>query len=69
MATIEKRSDSHGSLTYRVKVRMRGYPQATASFKRRTEAKHWAAQTVVRLMIRVWSVGEEIIMVKPMYLR
>jgi hypothetical protein len=45
MATIEKRSDSNGSLTYRVKVRMRGYPQATASFKRRTHAKHWAAQT------------------------
>jgi len=45
MATIEKRSDSNGSLTYRVKVRMRGYPQATASFKRRTDAKHWAAHT------------------------
>jgi integrase len=45
MATIEKRSDSNGSLTYRVKVRMRGYPQATASFKQRTHAKHWAAQT------------------------
>ena len=50
MATIEKRSDSHGSLTYRVKVRMRGYPQATASFKRRTEAKRVnAARTLLHM--------------------
>jgi hypothetical protein len=43
MATIEKRVDSTGSITYRVKVRMKGYSQETASFQRRTDAKHWAS--------------------------
>ena len=33
MATIEKRVDSTGSITYRVKVRMKGYSQETASFQ------------------------------------
>jgi integrase len=43
MATIEKRVDSTGFTTYRVKVRLKGYSQETASFHRRTDAKHWAA--------------------------
>jgi integrase len=43
MATIEKRVDSTGSITYRVKVRVKGYSPETASFQRRTDAKHWAA--------------------------
>ena len=44
MATIEKRVDSTGCTTYRVKVRMKGYSQETASFQRRTDAKHWASK-------------------------
>ncbi len=43
MATIEKRVDSAGGITYRVKVRVKGYSTETASFHRRTDAKHWAA--------------------------
>jgi len=39
MATIEKRVDSTGFTTYRVKVRLKGYSQETASFHRRTDAK------------------------------
>ena len=43
MATIEKRVDSTGCTTYRVKVRVKGYSPETASFLRRTDAKHWAS--------------------------
>lgn len=43
MATIEKRVDSTGCTTYRVKVRVKGYSPETASFQRRTDAKHWAS--------------------------
>ena len=45
MATIEKRIDAKGNLTYRVKVRLKGYLQETATFLRRTDAKHWASNT------------------------
>ena len=45
MATIEKRTDSTGGTTYRVKVRLRGYPPQTATFDRQTDARKWATQT------------------------
>jgi hypothetical protein len=45
MATIEKRTDAKGKLTYRVKVRLKGYLQESATFSRRTDAKHWANNT------------------------
>ncbi len=45
MATIEKRTDSTGAITYRVKVRLRGHPQESASFRRLTDAKRWSSQT------------------------
>lgn len=45
MATIEKRKSDNGSTTYRVKIRLRGYPPQTASFERITDAKKWAQQT------------------------
>lgn len=45
MATIEKRTDAVGTTTYRVKVRLRGHPTQTATFKRQTDAKKWATQT------------------------
>ena len=45
MATIEKRADKTGGYTYRVKVRLQGYRQENATFKRITDAKRWAAQT------------------------
>lgn len=48
MATIEKRDTSDGT-TYRVKVRMRGYPATTATFDRITDAKRWASETETRI--------------------
>lgn len=45
MATIEKRILANGKASFRVKVRLRGYPPQSASFERRTDAKKWAQQT------------------------
>jgi integrase len=44
MAVIEKR-EKDGGITYRVKIRLKGYPPQTASFERLTDAKRWAQQT------------------------
>lgn len=44
MASIEKRDHPSG-ITYRVKVRLKGYPVQTATFERITDAKRWAQQT------------------------
>jgi len=45
MATIVKRTSPEGKTTYQVKVRLRGYPQQTATFARLTDAKKWGTQT------------------------
>jgi integrase len=44
MATIQERKSEKGT-TYRVMVRLKGYPVQTASFNRKTDAKTWATQT------------------------
>lgn len=44
MATITKRSGARG-VTFNVKVRKKGYPPASRSFKSLAEAKEWAAAT------------------------
>jgi len=44
MAAIEERTDQNGDKTFRVKIRKKGYPSQTASFKRKTDAKKWAMQ-------------------------
>lgn len=44
MATIEKRTTKAGAV-YRVKIRKKGYPPVQATFKRKTDAAKWAAQT------------------------
>lgn len=45
MATIIERIDKTGAKSYQVKVRLKGYPQQTATFSRKTDAKKWATQT------------------------
>jgi len=45
MATIERRVTNDGTITFRAKVRLKGYPAQSASFDRITDAKRWATQT------------------------
>lgn len=45
MASIEKRQIQDGKITFRVKVRIKGYPTQTATFERLTDARKWAQQT------------------------
>lgn len=45
MAAINKHTDTNGKTSYRVRVRLKGKPVQTASFKRLTDAKMWAQQT------------------------
>lgn len=41
MASIEKRVSSEGKVSYRVKIRLKGYPTQTATFERLTDARNW----------------------------
>jgi integrase len=45
MASIEKRVADNGDISYRVKVRLKGYPTQSATFQRLTDAKKWAQHT------------------------
>lgn len=45
MASIEKRTSDQGHLSYRVKVRLKGYPAQSATFARLTDARKWAQHT------------------------
>lgn len=45
MASIEQRKTDNGDISYRVKVRLKGFPTQTATFKRKTDANRWAQQT------------------------
>jgi integrase len=45
MASIEKRTTDTGTTSYRVKIRLKGYPTQTATFKRLTDAKKWVQDT------------------------
>ncbi len=42
MATIEKRVSSDGKITFRAKVRIKGFVPESASFERITDARSWA---------------------------
>lgn len=44
MASIEERVTKDGVTTYRVKVKLRGHPTETATFKSKTHAKNWGQQ-------------------------
>jgi len=45
MATITKRTNKNGSTSYKVEVRLKGYPQQRATFSRLTDARAWARDT------------------------
>ncbi len=45
MATIQKRTSRNGQTSYRVMVRLKGYPVQSATFDRKTDANRWAQQT------------------------
>ncbi len=45
MAAIQKRQSRDGTLSYRVLVRLKGYPAQSATFERLTDARNWAQQT------------------------
>jgi integrase len=45
MANIEKRKTQDGKTTYRVKIRLKGYPTQSATFERLTDARKWVQQT------------------------
>jgi len=45
MANIEKRQSPTGKTTYRVKVRLKGYPPQSATFERLTDARKWEQHT------------------------
>jgi len=45
MASIRKRTNKDGSTSYRVDVRLKGFPPQRATFKRLTDAKSWATNT------------------------
>lgn len=45
MASIRKRINKDGSASYRVDVRLKGFPAQRATFSRLTDAKKWAKHT------------------------
>ncbi|HUX79477.1 MAG TPA: site-specific integrase [Alphaproteobacteria bacterium] len=45
MATLEKRLTADGTIGYRAKVRLKGFPSQSATFERKTDAREWAKQT------------------------
>ena len=45
MANIQKRTNNKGDISYRVQIRLKGYPPQTATFERLTDARTWAKHT------------------------
>lgn len=50
MAAITKRTAQNGDVSYQAKVRLKGFPAQSATFKRLTDAKKWAKQTEAAIM-------------------
>lgn len=46
---IEERKNKDGSISYRVKLRLKGYPATSATFARKTDARRWEAQTITAI--------------------
>ncbi len=49
MAMIETRTNADGGTSFRVKVRIKGFPTQSATFERRTDAKEWGKQTEIAI--------------------
>jgi integrase len=45
MAAVQTRISKDGNVSYRVQVRIKGHPMATATFSRLTDARTWGQQT------------------------
>jgi len=45
MANIEKRIGKDGNISFRVKIRLKGFPAQHATFERLTDARKWVQQT------------------------
>ena len=45
MANIEKRTTQDGTTSFRVKIRLKGFPTQSATFDRLTDARKWVQQT------------------------
>ena len=45
MACIEERTDSKGNKRYRAQIRVKGLDSISATFDRKTDAKHWIQET------------------------
>ena len=45
MANIEKRTSQTGEVSYRAKIRLKGFPTESATFTRLTDAKKWVQDT------------------------
>lgn len=49
MASIEKRISKDGKTSYRVKIRIKGFPDQTATFTKLSIAKDWIARTETKI--------------------
>ena len=59
MATIRERRRNNGTKVYHVQIRLRGYPPQTASFDRKTDARHWAQDIESAIRERRYFKGRE----------
>jgi integrase len=50
MASIQKRTTQSGKVSYRVEIRLKGYPAQRATFERLTDARKWSKQTESAIM-------------------
>jgi integrase len=50
MASIQKRTTKAGAVSYRVEIRLKGYPAQRATFERLTDARKWSKQTESAIM-------------------
>lgn len=50
MATIRKRTNKEGAVSYQVQIRLKGYPPETETFNQLTHAKRWANQTEAAIL-------------------